>query len=196
VQAQLRPDLRLLVMSATLDGERLARFFDAPRLSAEGRAYPVTIGHFPARRDEAASAQLRRCVLQALDAHPGDLLVFVPGQREIAEAQRALEATLPTAIRVLPLHGELSVEAQSAALNPDPDGRRRVVLATNVAESSVTLPGVRVVIDSGLAREPRFEPHRVRRAHPALPRRAAGRGGLPRRVHRQPYRGHDHAARL
>lgn len=159
VQAELRPDLRLVVMSATLDGERLARFLDAPRLSANGRAYPVTVSHFAARRDEASSAQLRRAVLQALDAHPGDLLVFVPGQREIADAQRALESTLPTDVRVLPLHGELSVEAQSAALNPDPEGRRRVVLATNVAESSVTLPGVRVVIDSGLSREPRFEPN-------------------------------------
>jgi ATP-dependent helicase HrpB len=159
VQAQLRPDLRLVVMSATLDGERLARFLDAPRLSAEGRAYPVTVSHFPARRDEPATAQLRRCVEHALAQHPGDLLVFVPGQREIADAMRALEPVLPADVRLLPLHGELPVEAQSAALNPDPDGRRRVVLATNVAESSVTLPGVRVVIDTGLAREPRFEPN-------------------------------------
>ncbi len=159
VQAQLRPDLRLVVMSATLDGERLARFLDAPRLTAEGRAYPVTVAHFPARRDEALAFQLRRCVEQALSQHPGDVLAFVPGQREIAEATRALEPMLPAEVRLLPLHGELSVEAQSAALNPDPDGRRRVVLATNVAESSVTLPGVRVVIDSGLAREPRFEPN-------------------------------------
>ena len=164
VQAQLRPDLRIVVMSATLDGERLARFLDAPRLTAEGRAYPVTVRHFPARRDEPAGAQLRRCVEQALAAHPGDLLVFLPGQREIAEATRALESaqaagSIPADVRLLPLHGELPVEAQSAALNPDPEGRRRVVLATNVAESSVTLPGVRVVIDSGLAREPRFEPN-------------------------------------
>jgi ATP-dependent helicase HrpB len=164
VQAQLRPDLRIVVMSATLDGERLARFLDAPRLSAEGRAHPVTVRHFPARRDEPAGAQLRRCVEQALAAHPGDLLVFLPGQREIAEATRALESaqaagSIPADVRLLPLHGELPVEAQSAALNPDPEGRRRVVLATNVAESSVTLPGVRVVIDSGLAREPRFEPN-------------------------------------
>ena len=163
VQAQLRDDLRLVVMSATLDGERLARFLDAPRLTAEGRAYPVTVAHFPSRRDEALGAQLRRCVESALAAHPGDVLVFVPGQREILDATRALEAAqasgaIPAEVRLLPLHGELSVEAQSAALNPDSDGRR-LVLATNVAESSVTLPGVRVVIDSGLAREPRFEPN-------------------------------------
>ncbi|MGL6289842.1 MAG: ATP-dependent helicase HrpB [Silanimonas sp.] len=164
VQTQLRPDLRIVVMSATLDGERLARFLDAPRLTAEGRAYPVTVKHFPARRDEALAMQLRRCVEMALAEHPGDVLVFVPGQREIAEATRSLEAAMASGaisagVRLLPLHGELPVEAQSAALNPDPEGRRRVVLATNVAESSVTLPGVRVVIDAGLAREPRFEPN-------------------------------------
>jgi len=164
VQAQLRPDLRIVVMSATLDGERLARFLDAPRLTAAGRAYPVTVKHFPARRDEVLAMQLRRCVEQALTGHPGDVLVFVPGQREILDATRALEAAIDSGaiaedVRLLPLHGELPVEAQSAALNPDAEGRRRVVLATNVAESSVTLPGVRVVIDSGLAREPRFEPN-------------------------------------
>jgi ATP-dependent helicase HrpB len=169
VQAQLRPDLRIVVMSATLDGERLARFLDAPRLSAEGRAYPVTVGHFASGRDEPAMAQLRRCVEHCLTTHPGDLLVFLPGQREIAHAERALSAALAQltvagsaaseAVRILPLHGELPVAAQSAALQPDPDGRRRVVLATNVAESSVTLPGVRVVIDSGLAREPRYDPN-------------------------------------
>lgn len=164
VQAQLRPELRIVLMSATLDGERLARFLDAPRLTAEGRAFPVTVKHFPPRRDEALAVQLRRCIEMALIEHPGDVLVFLPGQREIAEATRALEAAIaggaiPPGIRLLPLHGELPVEAQSAALNPDPEGRRRVVLATNVAESSVTLPGVRVVIDTGLAREPRFEPN-------------------------------------
>lgn len=193
VQAQLRPDLRIVVMSATLDGERLARFLDAPRLSAEGRAYPVTVSHFASARDEPAMTQLRRCVEQALSAHPGDLLVFLPGQREIVQAERTLSAALAEGpspagrgvgervraergvsaspnlhpgllaaregVRVLPLHGELPVAAQSAALQPDPDGRRRVVLATNVAESSVTLPGVRVVIDSGLAREPRYDPN-------------------------------------
>ena len=162
VQAQLRPDLRLLVMSATLDGAALARWLDAPRLSSAGRSYPVTISHFPARRDEALAFQLRRCLQQALQAHAGDVLVFLPGQREIDRAQRALaelQATDAPAVRVLTLHGELPLERQREALAPDPDGQRRVVLSTNVAESSVTLPGVRVVIDAGLAREPRFDPN-------------------------------------
>lgn len=159
VQAGLREDLRIVVMSATLDGEKLARFLDAPRLSSEGRSYPVEVSHFPARRDEALEAQTRRAVVAAIEQHPGDVLVFLPGQREIGKVTAALEGQLPDNVEVLALHGELPVEAQQRVLAPAADGRRRVVLATNVAESSVTLPGVRVVIDSGLAREPRFDPN-------------------------------------
>ncbi|MCD9031914.1 ATP-dependent helicase HrpB [Luteimonas sp. Y-2-2-4F] len=158
VQAQLREDLRIVAMSATLDGERLAAFLDAPRLSSAGRGFPVEVAHLPARRDEALEAQARRAVEQALRAHPGDVLAFLPGQREIARLQAALQAAAVDA-EVLALHGELPLEQQARVLRPDPGGRRRVVLATNVAESSVTLPGVRVVIDSGLARAPRFDPN-------------------------------------
>jgi ATP-dependent helicase HrpB len=158
VQAGLRDDLRIVVMSATLDGERLAQFLDAPRLSSEGRSYPVEIAHFPARRDEALEPQARRVIEHALATHPGDVLVFLPGQREIARLHSALETAAIDA-DVLPLHGELPIDQQARVLQPDPEGRRRVVLATNVAESSVTLPGVRVVIDSGLAREPHYDPN-------------------------------------
>ncbi len=157
VQASLRPELRILVMSATLDGERLAQFLDAPRLSSAGRAYAVGVAHFPARREEALEAQARRAIEHALTVHPGDLLVFLPGQREIARVEAALAQGCIEA-EVLALHGELPIEQQSRVLQAASDGRR-VVLATNVAESSVTLPGVRVVIDSGLAREPRFDPN-------------------------------------
>ena len=196
VQSQLREDLRIVVMSATLDGEKLARFLDAPRLSSEGRSYPVTVAHYPGRREESLESQARRAVEESLEKHPGDVLVFLPGQREIMRVDAAFSPSplgrgvgvrvrrdsdgsdiadsavpAPGAARhslpegegkevlVLPLHGELSIEQQSQALQPDPQGRRRVVLATNVAESSVTLPGVRVVIDSGLAREPRYDPN-------------------------------------
>ncbi|MFC4729126.1 ATP-dependent helicase HrpB [Coralloluteibacterium thermophilus] len=158
VQAQVREDLRVVAMSATLDGARLARFLDAPRLTAEGRAFPVAIAHVPARRDEALEAQVRRCVLDALAAHPGDVLVFLPGAREIARVE-ALLADAGRDVDVLPLHGDLPLERQAAALAPADDARRRVILATNVAESSVTAPGVRVVVDSGLAREPRQDPN-------------------------------------
>ncbi|MGH8031243.1 MAG: ATP-dependent helicase HrpB [Luteimonas sp.] len=162
VQAGLRTDLRIVVMSATLDGARLAAFLDAPRLSSAGRAYPVAIASFAARRDEAIEAQTRRAIGHALTAHPGDVLVFLPGQREIARVEAALQAASRDdagAVAVLSLHGDLPIERQTEVLQPDPHGRRRVVLATNVAESSVTLPGVRVVIDSGLAREPRVDPN-------------------------------------
>ena len=160
VQASLREDLRIVLMSATLDGARLAQWLDAPRIASAGRGHPVAIAHVPARRDEAMLVQARRAIAQALAAHPGDVLVFLPGQREIAILQRSLAPLHEEhAIDVLPLHGELPVEQQSRVLQPDPQGRRRVVLATNVAESSVTLPGVRVVIDSGLAREPRYDPN-------------------------------------
>src|SRR5690606_22166126 len=124
----------------------------------EGRAYPVQVEHFPARRDEALEAQARRAVEHALARHPGDVLVFLPGRREIARVEAALLRRGPEweshGADILQLHGELPVDQQSKVLQPSPDGRRRVVLATNIAESSVTLPGVRVVIDSGLAREP------------------------------------------
>ena len=164
VQAGLREDLRIVVMSATLDGERMARWLDAPRLSSAGRSFPVEIASFPARREEALEAQTVRAVVHALAVHPGDVLVFLPGQREIARVQAALTQRAAGSgehrqADVLALHGELPVEQQSRVLQPAPDGVRRVVLATNVAESSVTLPGVRVVIDTGLAREPRFDPN-------------------------------------
>ncbi|HLT43414.1 MAG TPA: ATP-dependent helicase HrpB [Luteimonas sp.] len=156
VQAGLREDLRIVVMSATLDGERLAQLIDAPRLSSAGRAYPVQVEHFPARRDEALEVQARRAAEHALARHPGDVLVFLPGRREIARLEAALGAADAD---ILQLHGDLPVDQQARVLQPAADGRRRVVLATNVAESSVTLPGVRVVVDSGLAREPRYDPN-------------------------------------
>lgn len=160
VQASLREDLRIVVMSATLDGERLATFLDAPRLSSAGRSYPVTVSHFPARREEALEHQVKRALEHVITQHPGDVLVFLPGQREIARTEAALASSeVAREADVLQLHGELPVEQQSRVLQPDPAGHRRVVLATNVAESSVTLPGVRVVIDSGLAREPRYDPN-------------------------------------
>jgi ATP-dependent helicase HrpB len=194
VQATLRPDLRLLVMSATLDGERVARWLDAPRITSPGRSYPVRIEHPPARAQESLEHHLARVARQALAENDGDVLAFLPGRREIARAQAVLEETLSLrervaegrervraergaeaspnplprslsrrereeSIDIVPLHGELSLADQQHALSPADPGTRRIVLATNVAESSVTLPGIRAVIDTGLAREPRFDPH-------------------------------------
>ena len=160
IQNSLRPDLRLLIMSATLDGERVARWFDAPRVMSAGRSFPVRIDYPPVRQKEEWPFHLRRVVESALAETDGDLLVFLPGRREIERAAQVL-ATVDDeqAIQLVPLHGELSLAEQHAALTPAKNGTRRVVLATNVAESSVTLPGIRGVIDLGLAREPRFDPN-------------------------------------
>ncbi|MEO6688578.1 MAG: helicase-related protein, partial [Dokdonella sp.] len=192
VQTTLRTDLRLVIMSATLDGERIARWFDAAQLASEGRAFPVRVAHPPARANEAWPERgwpfhLRRAIELALAENDGDVLVFLPGKREIEIARRALDALNgsgfrrdalqedprvqanasrlkplpqePAAIVVVPLHGELTLAEQHAALAPSAPGMRRVVLATNVAESSLTLPGVRSVVDLGFAREPRFDPN-------------------------------------
>jgi len=158
VQTGLRPDLRLLVMSATLDGERLARFLDAPRLRSQGRSHPVDISHPPLRPDETAVDAVPRILDRALREGGGDVLVFLPGRREIDRLAGRLQRSPPgDDVQVLTLHGELDLSRQTAVLAPAADGQRRVVLATNVAESSLTLPGVRAVIDTGLAREPRLD---------------------------------------
>ena len=159
VQGTLRPDLRIVVMSATLDGERIAQWLDAPRISSPGRSFPVAVAYPPARVQESTEHHLARVVRQALQENPGDVLAFLPGRREIARTQSVLESALDENVDVVPLHGELSLAEQQTALNPAEPGMRRVVLATNVAESSVTLPGIRSVVDSGLAREPRFDPN-------------------------------------
>jgi len=157
IQNSLRPDLRLVIMSATLDGERIARWFDAPRITSQGRNFPVHVEHSASRFNEEWPFQLRRTVETALRAQPGDVLVFLAGRREIDSARTVL--TDIAGIDVLPLHGDLSLAEQHAALAPSVDHKRRIVLATNIAESSVTLPGIRIVIDLGLAREPRLDPN-------------------------------------
>jgi ATP-dependent helicase HrpB len=158
VQASLRPDLRLVIMSATLDGERVARWFDAPRLTSAGRSFPVRVEYPPARAQEEWMFHLRRVVDAALTENQGDVLIFLPGRREIDQAIKTAGSLSPE-IELVPLHGELSLADQHAALAPAKPGSRRIILATNVAESSVTLPGIRAVIDLGLAREPRLDPN-------------------------------------
>jgi ATP-dependent helicase HrpB len=158
VQAGLRPDLRIVVMSATLEGSRVAEWMDAPVLRSEGRTFPVRIDYPPLRPGENEAAHLRRVVQMALAETDGDVLAFLPGRREIAQAQRMLIESIP-GVEILPLHGDLALADQQAALAPADPGTRRVILATNVAESSITVRGVRAVVDAGLAREPRFDPN-------------------------------------
>lgn len=156
------PPLKVLPMSATLDGERLAALLgDAPLVRSEGRMYPVDI-HWgrAAQPGEALEPRVVQTVLQALAEQGGSLLVFLPGQAEIRRVQAALEEALGTRADILlcPLHGELELAAQRAAIEPAPAGQRKVVLATNIAETSLTIDGVRVVVDAGLERVPRFDP--------------------------------------
>ncbi len=154
--------LKVLLMSATLEGERLAGLLgNAPVLRSEGRMFPVDIRWgAPWQAGEWLEPRVLQTVLQALDDEPGSLLVFLPGQAEIRRVAEQLEEALGgrSDVRVCPLHGELELSAQRAAIEPAPSGLRKVVLATNIAETSLTIDGVRVVVDAGLARVPRFDP--------------------------------------
>ena len=157
--------LKLLVMSATLEGERLAALLnDAPIIRSEGRLHPVAIRYgdpFLPMEDLQAGLPARVCsvVARALAEESGSLLVFLPGQAEIRRVQEALES-LPECgndVRIAPLYGDLDLARQREAIEPAPPGRRKIVLATDIAETSLTIEGVRVVIDSGLHRQPRFD---------------------------------------
>ena len=154
-QAMLRPDLRLLAMSATLDGARLSAIMNGPIVESAGRMHPVEVRH--AARDIASPRDLpgamARAIRAALDEAPGDILAFLPGMGEIRRTEAALEGLDAL---VLPLHGDLPPAAQDLALRPAQG--RRVVLATAIAETSLTVPGVRIVIDGGYRRAPRFDP--------------------------------------
>lgn len=188
VQAALRPDLRLIVMSATLDGARVAALLgEVPLLTSPGRLHPVETVY----RERAVAGRLEPAVAQAvrlaLARHPeGDVLAFLPGQGEIRRTEALLAEALPPRVRLHPLYGNLPPAEQDAALAPPPPGHRKVVLATSIAETSLTIEGVRIVVDGGLARRPRFSPRsgmtrletrRVSRAAADQRRGRAGREG-------------------
>jgi ATP-dependent helicase HrpB len=159
-QQALREDLRLIVMSATIDGARIAAALgDAPVIASEGRAFAVEtryLGRNPVRPIEP---QVADAVLRALRAETGSILAFLPGAAEIRRCETMVrERCADPAVDVFALHGTLDFDAQDRAIAPAPAGRRKVVLATSIAETSLTIEGVRVVVDSGLARVPRYEP--------------------------------------
>lgn len=163
-RAVLRPDLRILVMSATLDGVPVSALLGgAPVVTSDGRSFPVETRYLPRRAESRVEAAVASAVRQALAEEEGDLLVFLPGQAEIRRTAELLESerrssSAPGNWVLRPLYGLLSQSDQDAALQPSPPGRRKVVLATSIAETSLTIEGVRVVIDSGLARVPKFSP--------------------------------------
>ena len=156
----LRPDLRILVMSATLDGAGVARLLgDAPVIASVGRMFPVEVRHLDRPSTDRIEDGVARAIGQALDREAGSLLVFLPGIREIRRVERRLQDMhLGPEIAVTPLYGDLPPGAQDAAIEPAPPGRRKIVLATSIAETSLTIDGIRVVIDSGLMRRARFDP--------------------------------------
>ena len=159
-QQALREDLRLLVMSATIDGARIAAALgDAPVIASEGRAFAVETRYLGRNPVKPIEPQVADAVLRALRAETGSILAFLPGAAEIRRCETMVrERCADPAVDVFALHGTLDFDAQDRAIAPAPAGRRKVVLATSIAETSLTIEGVRVVVDSGLARVPRYEP--------------------------------------
>jgi len=159
-QEGLREDLRILVMSATLDVERVTALLGgAPAIASAGRAYPVATRYVGREAGEDPAAAVARVVLRALREEPGSILAFLPGQGEILRAaERLRERLADPDVDIAPLYGAMDRGEQDRAVAPAPPGRRKVVLATSIAETSLTIEGVRVVVDSGLSREPRYEP--------------------------------------
>jgi len=159
-QTGLREDLRILVMSATLDGARVGKLLgDAPVVASEGRAFPVETRYLGRKADAPVERQMADAIATALRADPGSVLAFLPGAAEIRRTQNFLgERVHDASVEIVPLFGALDAAVQDRAIAPAPKGQRKVVLATSIAETSLTIEGVRIVVDSGLARVPRYEP--------------------------------------
>lgn len=158
MQQILRPDIRLLIMSATLDGAKLSALLNnAPILTSEGRQFPVSFQYIATDDKTPLHLNMAKAVRKALNEQPGDILVFLPGAGEIQRTQQLLEEDRVNAL-IFPLYGDLSQQRQQEAILPDPSGRRKVVLSTSIAETSLTIEGIKTVIDSGFSRVPRFDP--------------------------------------
>ena len=159
-QMGLREDLRILVMSATIDGARIAKLLgDAPVIASEGRAFPVITRYLGRKPDIQIERQMADAIASALRADEGSVLAFLPGAAEIRRTQNFLaERVQDASIEIVPLFGALDAAVQDRAIQPAPNGQRKVVLATSIAETSLTIEGVRIVVDCGLARVPRYEP--------------------------------------
>jgi ATP-dependent helicase HrpB len=161
VQEHLRPDLHILVMSATLDGVGVAELLrGAPIIESSGRLFPIETNHSRFSSDKPLETRIANTVSRALKASDGDILVFLPGMREIRRAEEQLMALSPDDVIVHVLHGDLAPAVQEAALSPAPSGKRKVILSTSIAETSLTIDGVRIVVDAGLARMAQFDPRR------------------------------------
>ena len=157
-QQVLRSDLRILIMSATLDGEKISSIFNrAPIITSTGKQFPVVFQYIPSEKDVHISVATARAIRKALREQAGDMLVFLPGAGEIQRVQTLLETENSSAL-VVPLYGDLPFKKQQEAILPHPQGMRKIVLATSIAETSLTIEGITTVVDSGSARVPRFDP--------------------------------------
>jgi ATP-dependent helicase HrpB len=157
VQHVLRDDLKILIMSATLDGEKLSSLLQAPIVTSQGKQHPVTHYYVPGEQDAPIPVRVARAVRKALVEQPGDILAFLPGAGEIQRTAEILEQENLSA-SLHPLFGDLSFQKQQQAILPHPQGLRKIVLATSIAETSLTIEGISTVVDSGYSRVPRFDP--------------------------------------
>ena len=157
VQQVLRPDLKILLMSATIDAEQLSHLLGATVIQSLGRQYPVDINYLQEVDEYSIGEDAARQIIPLTKKHEGDFLVFLPGQGEIKTAEEILRKALPEDA-IVPLFGQLSPSEQNRAILPHPAGRRKIVLSTDIAETSLTIEGIRVVVDSGFAKSNRFDP--------------------------------------
>ena len=157
VQQVLRPDLRILLMSATIDSAVLSDLLGAKVIESKGRQYPVEVNYLYEADEFAIGEDTARQIIPLIKKHEGDFLVFLPGQGEIKKAEELLRRALPEDI-IVPLFGQLSPSEQNRAILPHPSGRRKIVLSTDIAETSLTIEGVKVVVDSGFAKSSKFDP--------------------------------------
>lgn len=157
VQQVLRPDLRILLMSATIDSAVLSELLGAKVIESKGRQYPVEVNYLYEADEYAIGEDTARQIIPLTKKHEGDFLVFLPGQGEIKKAEEILRRALPEDI-IVPLFGQLSPSEQNRAILPHPSGRRKIVLSTDIAETSLTIEGVKVVVDSGFAKSSKFDP--------------------------------------
>ena len=156
-QQVLRPNLKIMVMSATLDMPRLTNLLKCPSVTSEGRLFPVDIRYEGDTDEWSIPEQCASVVKKAIKAHDGDTLVFLPGQREILQTEELLKKSLKE-FAVMPLYGSLPMKRQHAAIFPHKEGKRKIVLATSIAETSLTIEGVKIVVDSGFGRTSKFDP--------------------------------------
>lgn len=156
VQQVLRPDLRILLMSATIDAEQLSQLLGSQVIQSKGRQYPVEINYLNEVDEYSIGEDTARQIIPLAKKHSGDFLVFLPGQGEIKKAEEILRRALPEDV-IVPLYGQLSPSEQNRAILPHPSGKRKIVLSTDIAETSLTIEGVKVVVDSGFAKSNRFD---------------------------------------